>query len=407
MFRSWFEKIDWFLLFLVFGLSIWGLIALKSVSIPMMAQLGQNPFIKQLIFVILGVFIVLFLANVSTRFIYRFSWYGYFAAIFLLLLVLILGRTGLGATRWLQFFGIQFQPSEFAKIAVLLALSRYLSDTKDPINSIKVFVVSVIIVGIPWFLIFIEPDLGTSLVFLSFIFPVLYWANFKITTIMLIIFPAITLISSSNTIALIVVFSLLLIFLWSLRFGFKLRVLILLINIAFALAANPLWNSLKPYQQKRIMTFLDPAADPKGAGYQAIQSMVTIGSGGINGQGFESGSQTQLGFIPEQHTDFIFTIIGEEFGFIGIFAVLVMFLFLIWRLVWIGKNTKTTFTGMVAVGLATILSFHLLVNVGMTLGVMPVTGLPLPFLSFGRSSLVTFYIFTGLALNFYKNRMEY
>ena len=407
MFRYWLGKIDWFLFTLVFALSAWGLIGLKSVSNPMMAQLGQNPYLKQLIFVILGVAIVLIVANLSTRFIYRSSWYAYFAALFLLLIVLALGRAGLGATRWLQFFGLQFQPSEFAKIAVLLALARYLSDTKDPINSIKVFLISVIIVGVPWFLIFVEPDLGTSLVFLSFIFPVLYWANFRITTIILIVFPAVTLIASSDTIALIVVFLFLVVFLWTLRFGFKLRILILIINVIFALAANPLWNSLKPYQQKRILTFLDPAADPKGAGYQVIQSMVTIGSGGIAGQGFEKGSQTQLGFIPEQHTDFIFTIIGEEFGFIGILFVLTLFLFLIWRLIWIAKNVKTTFTGMMSIGFATIVSFHLLVNVGMTLGVMPVTGLPLPFLSFGRSSLVTFYIFTGLALNFYKNRMEY
>ena len=152
---------------------------------------------------------------------------------------------------------------------------------------------------------------------------------------------------------------------------------------------------------------MDPSADPKGAGYQVIQSMVTVGSGGISGQGYKLGSQTQLGFIPEQHTDFIFTVIGEEFGFIGVIIVLMLFLFVIWRIIWIGKNGKTTFTGLISIGIATIISFHFLVNIGMTLGVMPVTGLPLPFLSFGRSSLVAFFVMIGLCLNFYKNRMEY
>jgi rod shape determining protein RodA len=135
--------------------------------------------------------------------------------------------------------------------------------------------------------------------------------------------------------------------------------------------------------------------------------MVTIGSGGLYGQGFKNGSQTQLGFIPEQHTDFIFTALGEEFGFAGVISVLLLFLFVVWRIIWIARNGKTTFTGLINIGIATIISFHVLVNIGMTLGVMPVTGLPLPFLSFGRSSLASFYLLIGLSLNFYKNRLEY
>lgn len=407
MIKEWFIKIDWLLLFLILALVSIGLVSLYSVSIPMVASGESSPFLKQLVVALLGIVLVIIIANISTKFIYRFSWPAYLVSIFLLFVVLLLGKTGFGATRWLSFMGFQFQPSEFAKISVLMGLAHYLSETKDPINSFKVFFVSLFIVVIPWVLILIEPDLGTSLVFLSFIFPVLFWAGFRLTTIIILIFPAFALVGSSSTTALTIIFALLLFFLYFQKFGFKLKVLILLINIGFALAANPVWNSLKPYQQKRIMTFLDPSVDPRGAGYQVIQSMVTIGSGGMYGQGFMSGSQTQLGFIPEQHTDFIFTVLGEEFGFIGIAVTLLIFLFLILRLIWLAKMVRTTFSGIVSIGIATIISFHLLVNVGMTLGVMPVTGLPLPFLSFGRSSLITFFILIGLCLNFFKNRLEY
>lgn len=407
MIKEWFFKIDWLLLLLVLALVSIGLVSLYSVSIPMVLSGESSPFLKQLIVALFGIGLVFIIANISTKFIYRFSWPAYFVSLFLLLVVLLLGKTGFGATRWLSFMGFQFQPSEFAKIAVFLGLARYLAETKDPINSFKVFFVSLLIVVLPWVLILIEPDLGTSLVFLSFIFPVLFWAGFRLTTIIILIFPAFALVGSSSTTALVIIFTLLLLFLYFQKFGFKLKVLILLINIGFALAANPVWNSLKPYQQKRIMTFLDPSVDPRGAGYQVIQSMVTIGSGGMYGQGFMSGSQTQLGFIPEQHTDFIFTVLGEEFGFMGIAVTLLIFLFLILRIVWLAKMVRTTFSGIVSIGIATIVSFHLLVNVGMTLGVMPVTGLPLPFLSFGRSSLITFFILIGLCLNFFKNRLEY
>jgi rod shape determining protein RodA len=407
MIRQWITKIDWLLLLLVIALSVWGLIALKSVSLHMIAQSGKNPYLKQFIFVFIGIFIALITANISVKTVYKLSWAVYFITVFLLVVVLVAGKTGYGATRWIRIFGIQFQPSEFAKVAALLALARYLSDIKEDINSFKVFIISGLIVFFPWALIFLEPDLGTSLVFFAFFFPVLYWGGFKPITIMMIVYPLIVLIATSNTNLLIASFVLLLIILYFLALPKKWKLLILLLNIGIAFSAGPIWGSLKPYQQKRIITFLDPSTDPRGAGYQVIQSMVTIGSGGLYGQGFKNGSQTQLGFIPEQHTDFIFTALGEEFGFAGVISVLLLFLFVVWRIIWIARNGKTTFTGLINIGIATIISFHVLVNIGMTLGVMPVTGLPLPFLSFGRSSLASFYLLIGLSLNFYKNRLEY
>ncbi len=407
MILKWFAKIDWLLLLLIALLCTWGLVALSSVSLHMIAQGGRDPYGRQLIFIFVGFAIAFFIANISVKTIYQTSWLFYVVTVFLLLVVLVAGKTGYGATRWIRIFGIQFQPSEFAKVAVLMALARYLSDTRDDINSFKVFLIAGFIVFFPWGLIFLEPDLGTSLVFIAFFFPVLYWGGFRPTTILLIIYPMFVLIATSNTYALVTAFALLVIFLYFLYLPRKWKLLILLLNIGVAFSAGPIWNSLKPYQQKRIITFVDPSTDPRGAGYQVIQSMVTIGSGGMYGQGYQQGSQTPLGFIPEQHTDFIFTVIGEEFGFVGVISVLLLYLFVVWRIIWIGRNAKTTFSGLINIGIATIITFHVLVNIGMTLGVMPVTGLPLPFLSFGRSSLISFFILIGLSLNFYKNRMEF
>jgi rod shape determining protein RodA len=401
------SRIDWVLLLILLGLCIWGLLGLYSVAASMPAGGNADPFLRQWPVIVAGFIITIVIANLHPRFIYRVTYFAYIFSIFLLILVLILGKTGMGATRWLSIGGaIQFQPSELAKITTLLAVARFLQDTRKAVRSWQVFLQTLLLVVLPWALVFIEPDLGTSLVFLSFLFPVLYWRGFSLLHIVLIIYPLFTLLSVANTWAIALVFALLLILLMRQRFSWRLKIAIVIVNVLFAMAANPLWDSLKPYQQNRILTFLDPSSDPRGAGYQVLQSMLTIGSGGFSGQGFMQGSQTQLGFIPEQHTDFVLTAIGEEFGFVGIFTILLLFLLFVFRLIWMAQHVRISFAGVFLVGFATILLFHVIVNIGMTLGLMPVTGLPLPFLSFGRSSLLTFFALTGLALSFNKYRMD-
>jgi rod shape determining protein RodA len=407
MFERIFSRIDWSIVTITILITGIGLIALASISPQMIVKSGNDPFSKQMGMAIVGILLIFVVGVISPKYIYNMVWPAYIFTLLLLILVLVMGKTGLGATRWIRIGPIQFQPSEFAKITVLLAFAKYLATLKTGINHMKPFFVSIAIVIVPWFLIFVEPDLGTSLAFLAFIFPVLYWAGFKPITIVLILYPALSLLGSINWYLLTGIFIVLLIILYFIRMPLWGKIAIVLGNIGMALLANPLWNMLKPYQQKRILTFLDPATDPKGAGYQVIQSMVTIGSGGIEGQGFQNGSQTQLGFIPEQHTDFIFTVLAEEFGFIGAFILLALFLVLIWRIVWIASKSKFQFFANIGIGVATLLSFHVLVNIGMTLGVMPVTGLPLPFISFGRSSLLTFMIMIGLIVNIHKHRLEY
>ena len=180
-----------------------------------------------------------------------------------------------------------------------------------------------------------------------------------------------------------------------------------LLNIAMGLLTPVLWNHLKPYQRDRIKIFLNPEADPRGAGYQTIQSKVAIGSGGGMGKGFMQGSQTQLRFLPEQHTDFIYAVIGEEFGFVGALSGLILYFILLIRGVQIASLVRSKFNSIVAIGIVTLIAFHMIINIGMTVGLLPVTGLPLPFVSYGGSALVTNMVMIGILLNFYRNRYEY
>jgi rod shape determining protein RodA len=186
-----------------------------------------------------------------------------------------------------------------------------------------------------------------------------------------------------------------------------LRIAYFILNIAIGLVTPLLWNQLKDYQKQRITTFWNPEADPLGAGYQIIQSKVAIGSGGFLGKGFLQGSQTQLRFLPEQHTDFIFAVIGEEFGFIGILFGLVLFTIFLFRIIRMANVYKNHFSSIFAIGAVTIIAFHMFVNMGMTIGIFPVTGLPLPFVSYGGSALITNMIIVGIILNFYRYRFEY
>ena len=184
-------------------------------------------------------------------------------------------------------------------------------------------------------------------------------------------------------------------------------IVLLAVNLAVAIGAPYLWeHKLHAYQKRRVLTFLDPDTDKLGAGYQVIQSKIAIGSGGLTGKGFLEGTQTKLAFLPEQHTDFIFAVICEEFGFVGAMFVLALFAFILWRVLSIAVQAKSRFSSLAAVGLASILFFHIFVNIGMTIGVMPVTGLPLPFLSYGGSTLTMNMALCGLLLNIYASRYK-
>jgi len=243
-----------------------------------------------------------------------------------------------------------------------------------------------------------QPDLGTSLVFFALFLSMLFWAGVPILFLIVLVSPLLSLVCGFHWYTWAPFFLGFLLVLYYLRPGLVFGAFMILLNFAVGTVTSLVWSRLYDYQRLRILTFLDPGQDPQGAGYQIIQSKIAIGSGGTLGKGFLQGSQTKLAFLPMQHTDFIFTVVGEEFGLIGALVILSLFAFLIVRGVLIAKKARNTFASFTAIGVTTIFTFQMLVNIGMVIGVMPVTGLPLPFLSYGGSSMLLSWICVGLLL---------
>ncbi len=364
----------------------------------------QNYFSRQLVYAVVGIVLMITINYLPFKFILKMSYPFYFLSLFSLILVLFLGVRGYGAERWLVFGPIRLQPSEFAKIATVMAVARYLSRTKRDVDEIRHLFMVFSIVLLPFLLIVKQPDLGTSLVFMALIIPMLFMAGISWFTLFILIPPAITVIASFNLYAYMAWISIISIILVFARQKLYLKILVFFQHILVGSLTPILWDSLKMYQKKRILTFLQPENDPRGAGYQIIQSKVAIGSGGVWGKGFLNGSQSQLNFLPAHHTDFIFSVLGEEQGFMGVIVVLFIYLALFLYLLWLSNQLKSGFARLTVIGLTTILFFHTVVNIGMTIGFAPVTGLPLPFLSYGGSFLLACSISIGLILNLSRNR---
>ncbi len=316
----------------------------------------------------------------------------YSFACILLLLTLFVG-TGAGTAEsvsgWLAVGPVRIQPSEFAKIAVILMLARVLGAWRESPQTLWALWKPIGVVLLPMALVMAQPDLGTALVFSSILLACLFWAGTPLSTLFFLISPVIGLFLSINVWlwgAFIVILALALGYLYKpyLSEG----VTIMVMNVVAGTVALPLWNKLETYQKNRFLVFLDPSIDPRGAGYNLIQSRVAIGSGGWYGKGFTEGSQKRLAFLPEQHTDFIFAVVGEEWGFIGAGLVLVAFALIFWRLVLVAERSTDPFASLVPFGLFGSWFAHVLVNTGMTVGIMPITGIPLPFLSYGGSFLL-------------------
>ncbi len=361
-------------------------------------------FARQLMWCILGVLVMIGVSLISLKLINRLVYWFYVFTLFLLFLVLFVGKVGQGAERWLIVGPVHVQPSELAKLATILAVSKYLSDKYADVNKFKYFAIAVGLILLPFILIARQPDLGTALIFLALIIPLLYWAGLNWFHIFTILTPLLIMILSFNFWAfMILMISIALVLAYSRRKPIVL-VAVFLLNIGVGIATPYLWNQLRPYQQQRILTFVNPEKDPKGAGYQIIQSQVAIGSGGIWGKGYLQGSQTHLRFLPAQHTDFIFSVIGEEFGFIGASLILLVFLLLILRFIHIAAVIRGQFESLTIIGILTVIFFHTVINIGMTIGMAPVTGLPLPFLSYGGSSLVVNMMMVGVVLNISRNK---
>ena len=350
---------------------------------------------------------------VPHKIIYDLAYPLYGAGIVSLILVLLWGSGDAG--RWLAVGPLSMQPSEFAKIGVVLALARFLGDrSPNQIARPRAVFLALLLPALPMVLVARQPDLGTALSLGAAFVPMLYWAGLRPLYIFFLLAPALSVAFSFEPLwqdrapvifALFIITSTVVIQRQLARLWITFAMLV--VNLSAGLATALWTNLLHGYQKDRILTLLNPESDPLGAGWNIIQSKIAIGSGGPTGRGFLQGTQTNYEFLPEAHTDFIFSVIGEEFGFLGTVLALSLFLIIIWRCLQIATVANSRFSSLLAVGLGSLLTFHVFVNVGMTIGVMPVTGLPLPFLSYGGSSLLTNCLAVALLLNTYACRHEY
>ena len=317
-----------------------------------------------------------------------------------LVAVTFLGTSAFGAQRWLSIAGLNLQPSEIAKLTSIIVLAGILDRYK--FDTPKKLIKPLFIIFIPWILVFIQPDLGTSLVFGAILLVMLYWAGMPFEWGLIVLSGIVTAILTGISIWALI--------LWFPLIGFlAYRSLpnkkfftgtVILIQGLIASFTPWLWKfGLKDYQRERLTLFLDPAKDPLGGGYHLLQSQISIGSGGLFGTGIMQGQLTKLHFIPEQHTDFIFSALGEETGFVGTIFVVIAFLLLIVRLLKIATNARTNFESLVVIGIGSMLMFQVIVNTFMNIGLGPVTGIPLPFMSYGRTALLVNFAAIGLCLS--------
>ncbi len=389
--RPW-HDIDLTLFVAVLMLTVLGVTAIRS------AGLAQNTWDwwQQTLIALLGVGVALFLARLPYQWWRRCHWGIYALANLLLVAVMFVGTTALGAERWIAVGGFHLQPSEFAKVAVILTLAAVLEQSRAP--ALWTIGQAALVVALPWLLVFVQPNLGTALIFVAITLGMLYWANIPLAWIILLLSPLVSAILLSLSLpvwggwvavmALVGWFSLP----WP-RMG---GLVALVVNLISGQLGQVFWGLLKDYQRERLILFLDPNQDPLGGGYHLIQSRIAIGSGGWWGQGLFQGSQTQLRFIPEQNTDFIFSVIGEELGFVGSMIVVFLFWLICLRLVLIARSARDGFGSLLAIGVLSMLIFQVVINIGMTVGLAPITGIPLPFLSYGRSAMLANFIALGL-----------
>ena len=399
------EYFDFKTFFTVLALVLIGLASVYSATHTAGASVN---FHRQIVWAVVGLLGMALVLLIPRRLFQSAALPLYFSSLILLLFVLARGKTVSGATSWFGFGVIGGQPSEFAKLTTVLAFAAYLSKPTTEIESTKGLLTTTAILLLPITLIVLQPDVGTAVVFCAMFPAILYWAGASVFTAIAIISPVIVAAAALvNTTSFIVAIIGVLVILLLLKRDFFTSTVVFSGSVVVGVAVQYLYRRLPLYQQKRIATFLSPDVDPLGAGYNALQAKVAIGSGGLFGKGFLRGTQTQLRFIPAQWTDFIFCVPGEEFGFFGAILVLLLFAFLLFRGVRIASMAKNRFSSLIAIGITSIFATHVFINIGMSLGLTPVIGIPLPFLSYGGSSLITSMIMAGLLLNTYATRKEY
>ena len=354
--RRLFIHFDWTLLGIVLTIALVGILNLYSATAKIEMS-GTPLYLKQIFWLLIGLAMMLTIAFIEYRFYSDFAYIVYSIALFLLILVLGYGLITSGAQRWVKIGSLSFQPSEFVKISLILALAKFFHQPSHPKGyALRQLLLPFLLLLLPMILILKQPDLGTAIILLLVFFSILIFVKVR----------------------------------WS---------SLLTIGLAGAALVPLLWSFFKEYQKRRIITFFNPELDPLGAGYHLIQSKIAVGSGGVLGKGFMKGTQSKLGFLPEQQTDFIFSALGEEWGLIGSLFIVGLYLALILWGLRIAVQAKDRFGAILAFGVVAMLFWHAFINIGMVLGMMPVVGIPLPLLSYGGSFILSTLIGVGLLLN--------
>mgnify|MGYP001214950942 FL=1 len=392
-------------LFPVSGLVILGLATLFSIT-STQGQAPPNALSKQILFIIPAVILMSMILLTPRRIIHKYI-YIIYGCIIIAVTVPFFGEKIAGTYRWINI-GLPFglQPSEIAKWVIVIALARYLSDHNLKMKNFDAIVVPFLFVLFPTIIVFSQPDLGTAFVMIIPVFTMLFWVGSRPIHLFLIIAPLFSIFTAFD----VLVFSIwagimaVVIFLARLKLWHALG--LFFSNLFLGLIFPLIWGSLRSYQQNRILTLFDPELDPLGAGYQIIQSKTALGSGGFLGKGWGLGTQTHLKFLPVQESDFIVSVIGEEFGFLTLLIMLVLFSWLIIKIIGLALNATDRFSSLVLLGISTIFLTHVFVNCAMTAGMIPVKGLPLPFISYGGSFLLSCFMMVGFVLNFGRDKLD-
>lgn len=411
---TWYKQFNWILLICWVLLLSVGLVAIYSATLGPVSQFLpdyiQRNFFNQIIWVALSLCLLVAIHFTYPRLFLQVSYLFYVVCILLAIATILWGVEAGGARRWLVIFGIRFQISEMLKLATILAVANYLTSRRDiSADNLGTALMAVAMMVLPCIIIILQNDTGTALVLMAIIPVMLFWSGMPYGISLFIISPAIIGYGAvfSWVIGLILAI-LLTVTIFFLQKRPWLTVASLVVGIMIVVGVQvALTQVLKPHQAARIEAFVNPAMDPQGAGWNVIQSKTAIGSGGFYGKGFLQGTQTQLRFLPEQWTDFIFPVIAEEFGFIGAGGVLLLFGILLLRLLNIAGDHKHPFAQLVIIGVTTIFLMHLLINLGSAMGLLPVIGLPLPFVSYGGSAFLSYTVMLAVCMNFHFYKREF
>ena len=388
-----------FLLFLI------GLVGLSSIAIHQDATIQSSSFFKQTLFVFPGIVLFIFTFYLPKSF-YHKSAYWVYGFILLAILFPFIGEKIAGTYRWIDIGPLGIQPSEFSKWIVVIVLARYLSDYNLDLNKFHTLIIPIIVVTIPTVIVLKQPDLGSAIIILSSLIPMMYWSKVNPYFIFLLVGPLISILTAFHNISFTIWGISMLGILYVARPNLIRGVITYFSFLLLGLFSPWMWSLLTPYQQKRVLTLLNPELDPLGSAYQVIQSQTAIGSGGLFGKGWGNGTQTHLKFLPVQESDFMISVLGEELGFGFMIVLFCLFALLIFQIVKLAFESNDRFSSLILIGIGTIFLSHIFVNTAMAVGLIPVKGLPLPFISAGGSFLLSCFMMIGLALNMGINTFE-